>query len=423
LAPSHQVIRRSARQVRYRLASRPVEIDGSPPIGKAFVGFTVAILLVFAMAVFELRLGSELGNPVVADRLGLVGTTVFAVAGLLSGYRATVTRSHYLTPIALVLLVAGALWSWLTFADGSGAGSGPATAVVLVSAGLAVVLLAEGFWHTHWLGAFCGLGALGLSLTATLIRLDGGARESVSSALLVSVAGMTCLYGILVEFEMAEHRTQSQLLATKRQIEAEIASTEELLHDLRSGLLSIEAAAGRVDPALAQPLQIEAARLRTLMGRSEPVPANGFNLTTGVRALVMAKAAAGLPIELEAPAAARVMADESEVLAIVENLISNAERHGAAPILVDIVDGYDTVELAVSDAGGRAIGFDVTRIFQPGFTSRGAGTGLGLPRSLRLATANRGDLSAGVTAEGRTTFTLSLPAALQTPTDRIDLAS
>ncbi|MGI9598013.1 MAG: sensor histidine kinase [Acidimicrobiales bacterium] len=398
----------SARRIRYRLARRPVDIDGSPPIGRAFVGFTVAILSVFTLAVLELRLGIDLGGSAAADRLGVVGTTVFAIAGLVSGYRAGSTRSQYLTPIALVLLLAGALWSWLTFATEFGSSSAVATAVVLVSACLAVVLLAEGFWRTRWLGAFCGLGGLGLSLTATVIRLDVGATESASSALLLSVAGMTCLYGILVEVEVAELQTQSQLMATKHQIETEIARTEELLHDLRSGLLSIEAAVGQVDHALAQPLQLEAARLRRLAAIFEPNPATGFDLSVGVAALVMAKQAAGLSIELEAPAIARVSANESEVLAIVENLISNAERHGAAPILVEIVDRHDQVELTVSDMGGGTAGLDLTRIFQRGFTSHRAGRGLGLPRALRLANANRGRLAARVTAEGRTIFTLSL---------------
>lgn len=406
MTPAPRLFPKSDRSI--RPAHQPIGTDPSPPIGRAFVGFTVAILSVFALAVLELRLGLDLGGPVVADRLGLVGTTVFAIAGLLSGFRAGTTGCHYLAPIALVLLVAGALWSWLTFAAELGAGSALATVVVLVSAVLAVALLAEGFWRTYWLGPFCGLGALGLSLTATLIRVDAGATESVTAALLVSLAGMTCLYGILVEVEVAEQRTRSQLLATKSQIETEIARTEELLHDLRSGLLSIETAIGRVDHTLAQPLQLEAARLRGLMAVSEPNPASGFDLTIGVGALVMAKRAAGLSIELQAPPAARVRAHESDVLAIVENLISNAERHGAAPILVEIVDRGQWIELAVSDRGGAVVDPDLARMFHRGFTSHRSGRGIGLPRALRLAQANRGALNASVNAQGRTTFTLSL---------------
>ncbi len=387
--------------------------DGAPPIGRAFVAFTGAILTVFSVAVIEPELGATFGGSALPDRLGVVGTTVFAVAGLLSGYRAWVTRSRYLVPISVVLLGAGALWSWLTFTADFGAGSGAATLVVAASAVLAVLLLAEGFWRTHFLGLFCGLGALGLSLAATLIRLDTTSRESVSLALLVSVAGMTCLYGILVEIDVAEHRTRHQLLASKGQIDSEMARTEELLHDLRSGLLAIESAIGAIGSDLAVPLRTEAARLRRLAAPAEAPRIDRFDLVPDVRDLVLTRRLAGTAIELQAPATALVMADRSDVLSIIENLLSNAERHGAPPIVVEIVvdhrQGVDELEVSVSDAGRGIDRLGVARMFERGVSTNPDGHGLGLDRARRLAGSNRGSLAVKPSAEGGARFILRLP--------------
>ncbi len=394
--------------------------DDSTPIGPAFVASTAAILSLFCLAVIAPEVGIGSGDPALSERLGVVGTTVFAVAGLLAAYRASTTRSSYLIPIVVLLLGAGAPWSWLTFTADFATGSGPATLVVAAAAALAVALLAEGFWRTHFLGLFCGLGALGLSLAATLIRLDTGSRESVPLALLVSVAGMTCLYGILVEIEAAEHRTKHQLLTSRDEIRREITRTEELLHDLRSGLLSIEVAIGAIDSELAPPVRTEAARLRRLTTGATSTGPTGFDLVPGVRDLVLTRRCAGVAVELLAPETAEVMADESDVLAIVENLLSNAECHGAPPISVEITETRWGVELAVCDAGRGIDRLEAQRIFELGVTSDPRGTGIGLGRARRLASANRAGLAVETNPSGGARFVLCFPVDRCRPAGQID---
>ena len=353
-------------------AGRRPRREGAP-IGVAFLSFTSAILLVFAAAAVEPQLGvAGLGAPDLADRLGLVGATVFGVAAAVSGHRALAIRSGYLAPIAAVLL-AGAAWSWQVATAGPGTGPGATMAAGAVATALAVALLAEGLWRAHWLGVFCGLGAVGVSLVANLDRVGQGAAGSAAAALLLALSAMTCLYGILVEIEAGEQHTRAELVAAKHQIEAEIGRTEELLHDLRSGLLSIEAAMAAVDSELGPPLRAEAARLRRLTVAPDPGPpaeparsgrdatvagrtgrAAVVDLAPDLRDLVATRRAAGLAVELRCPGPALAPVDRSEILAVVENLLSNAGRHGRPPVTVAVepADRPGGLAISVSDRGG-----------------------------------------------------------------------
>ena len=377
-----------------------------PPVGRAFIAFTAVIAGLFAAATADLAgaLSLPLGTP---SQFGVVAATTFVIAGAIAAYRAIASRNGWAGAIASVLIGPGAAWSWATFVSGEPGPPFAPSLVVLAAGVLAIVLLAKGLRLAHWLEVFGGLGSCGLALVAAMVRLDPGAATSAAAALLAAVAGMVCLYGLLVDLEVAEHRSLVELVESRRRIEHEVSRVEELLHDLRSGLLAIEAAIGSFDDEMAGPLRAEAARLRRLTLTGARTVAD-FDLVAPVANLVVARRAAGLDVGLRAPDRATAWGEESEVLAIVDNLLSNAERHGTpGRVLVEIVAGEGMTRLSVTNPGQLPAG-DPETVFGRGVTTHPDGEGLGLARARMLADINGAQLRVGPARAGRTTFVLSL---------------
>lgn len=381
-------------------------------MGRAFVGFAIAITIVAAAAAF--RPAPIAGDAAAARQLGVVATTLFATSGLLCTYRAVLARTKVVGLIAVVLLGPGAVWTWLALVAGSVNDPRLSAAVVFASSTLSVLLLSRGLRSARWVEVFSGLGSLGLALTVSLVRADPvGAGVQPAVALLSGLAAMTCLYGLLVDIEVSEHRWFQALLGSEQQVRDEVERTEDLLHDLRSGLLSIEAAVGTFDSELARSVRSEAARLRSLTARQHC--ATRFDLVGSVRDLVETKRAAGADIDLRAPERAMVVGDRAEILSIVENLLSNAERHGRTPIEVDLVLTEATVELAVSDAGAGVRTDEVERLFDRGVSSHPDGHGLGLSVAKKLATRNDAQLVLEGSSSRGTTFSLLVPVTAREP--------
>jgi signal transduction histidine kinase len=246
-------------------------------------------------------------------------------------------------------------------------------------------------------------------MVAALVRVNPSAADYTTAALLAAVAAMICLYGLLVDLEMAEHRSLVELIESRKRIAIEVEQVEELLHDLRGGLLAIEAAIGSFDDELAGPLRAEAARLRRLTLTGARTAAD-FDLVERVRNLVAARRAAGVTVDLRAPEEAVAWGEESEVLAIVDNLLSNAERHGEpGPIMVEIAEGDEVTRLSVSNSGRLPAG-DPNAVFGRGVTTHPDGQGLGLARARLLADVNGAELRVGPARAGQTTFVLNLKA-------------
>jgi signal transduction histidine kinase len=393
----------------YRSAS-----PAGPPVGRALVAFLATIVALLALAGAD-AVGS-LDLPVGASsQFGVVATTTFAIAGIMAAYRASAIGDAWVAATAVVLVGPGAAWSWWTFVGGGPAPPTVNSLVALAACGIAAVLLARGLRLSRWLDVFDGLGSLGLGMVAGLVLFDPPTTGTASPALLAAVSGMTCLYGLLVDLEVAEHQSLTELVESRKHMEDEVSRVEDLLHDLRSGLLAIEAAIGSFDDDVAVPLRAEAARLRrlTLTGART---IDCFDLVDRVRNLVATRRATGVGVTLQAPAEATAWGEESEVLAIVDNLLSNAERHGQpGPIVVEITAGDGVTRLSVSSPGQLLVG-DAEAIFKRGVTSHPDGHGLGLARARMLAGLNGADLRVGPAGSGHTTFTLSLrarpPAAL-----------
>jgi two-component system NtrC family sensor kinase len=106
---------------------------------------------------------------------------------------------------------------------------------------------------------------------------------------------------------------------------------------------------------------------------------------------------------------------DAELLKIVfQNLIVNGahamEGRGRLRVSVTAFDG--TCRIAFVDAGPGIPPEIREKIFTPFFTTKGRGSGLGLPRAKRLVEAHRGRISIECPPGGGTIVTIDLPARL-----------
>jgi len=126
----------------------------------------------------------------------------------------------------------------------------------------------------------------------------------------------------------------------------------------------------------------------------------------------------GLPIEVVVDVAAdlpRIWADQVQVGQVVFNLLTNAMQAlegrpgGRIAIIAKATEG--SVRLEVAD-NGKGIPEELhEKVFEPLFTTRARGIGLGLAVSRRLARNNGGDLALDPPAGGGARFVLALPVA------------
>ena len=127
----------------------------------------------------------------------------------------------------------------------------------------------------------------------------------------------------------------------------------------------------------------------------------------------------GSKLDLDSDGEIRIVTDPRRVRQILLNLISNAIKFGSGkPIEVKCHSrGDGGVVIAVTDHGPGIAPQDQERIFQEfvqlGKTQLQDGTGLGLPISRRLAELLQGELSVQSTQGNGSTFTLSLPAEVE----------
>lgn len=110
---------------------------------------------------------------------------------------------------------------------------------------------------------------------------------------------------------------------------------------------------------------------------------------------------------------APALADRTQAGQVVSNLLLNAAQamEGSGTITLRAEREGDLVRLEVADSGGGIAPENLTRIFEPLFTTKARGIGLGLALSRTLARANGGDLVARNGAARGAIFTLTLPVA------------
>jgi|GEM_PF-2537234 len=117
-----------------------------------------------------------------------------------------------------------------------------------------------------------------------------------------------------------------------------------------------------------------------------------------------------------APGLPRTLADASQLEQVVLNLLTNAEQaivsgEGRGHVTVTTEAGEGTLRFHVEDDGPGIPEADLTRVFDPFFTTRavGEGTGLGLAVSHGIVSEHGGTIGVRSGAGGGAVFTVEIP--------------
>src|SRR5258708_10680719 len=110
---------------------------------------------------------------------------------------------------------------------------------------------------------------------------------------------------------------------------------------------------------------------------------------------------------------ANVLVDSVQVGQIILNLLTNAMQamDYSGRIKVQAHTGEQVVHCDVTDSGPGVAPENVAKIFEPLFTTKARGIGLGLAVSRTLARANEGDPTLATKFTPASTFRLTLPVA------------
>jgi signal transduction histidine kinase len=112
-----------------------------------------------------------------------------------------------------------------------------------------------------------------------------------------------------------------------------------------------------------------------------------------------------------APALPQVRADEGQLRAVFLNLVRNSREampHGGVLTITTRALGR-ALEVEVDDTGGGIPPGDLTRIFEPFYSTKERGTGLGLAFAQQVAKEHGGSVRCESTVGRGTTFTVRLP--------------
>jgi two-component system sensor histidine kinase PilS (NtrC family) len=117
-------------------------------------------------------------------------------------------------------------------------------------------------------------------------------------------------------------------------------------------------------------------------------------------------------VELRAPAAVWVEADPAQLKQVIWNLLRNAvEAGGTGPIEVEARAATGQAFLSVRDHGVGLTAEQRARLFEPFYSTKEGGTGLGLAMVHRIVEAHRGAIEVNAPADGGAAFTIVLPLA------------
>lgn len=238
-------------------------------------------------------------------------------------------------------------------------------------------------------------------------------------------------FGVLRE---AFHRMADELADSRvRALEAERARTwvavaRGVAHELKNSLTPLKLAlramerAGDADPTLREPLEVataesaqleELARIFAQFGHLPEGPMSEIDLVEQLEYLLRTHLPPSVDHELVAPPdLPRVHAHHDALSRAFANLLLNAvEAMAEAPgtIRVELSSGEGVVVVRLIDSGPGIPPDRIDRIWDPDFTTKARGTGLGLALVRQTVQAHGGSIRALNLPEGGAEFRVTLP--------------
>jgi PAS domain S-box-containing protein len=240
---------------------------------------------------------------------------------------------------------------------------------------------------------------------------------------------------VLTFRDVTEYTNMQAQLRRARTLEAMGSLVAGVAHEVRNPLFSISATVDAFEnefglrPEFAEYcmlLRSQVVRLTQLMrdlldyGKPSLLRRSPTRLADVVRRAI--RSCSGLSRERQVRVEEGVAADMpaldiegARVEQAVENLLANAIQHAPAgsvvrvEALLDREGGEPRARCTVEDNGPGVSAEDRDRLFEPFFSRRKGGTGLGLPIVQRVAEAHGGTVSVENRPEGGARFTLLLP--------------
>lgn len=104
----------------------------------------------------------------------------------------------------------------------------------------------------------------------------------------------------------------------------------------------------------------------------------------------------------------RIIADKIKLQSAISNLIKNSiDAIGEkGSIVIDLEENYDNVVFTIKDTGKGLSSDEIPKIFEPLYTTKMTGTGLGLTICKRIIEQHKGKITVKINP---TTFIVSLP--------------
>jgi two-component system NtrC family sensor kinase len=110
-----------------------------------------------------------------------------------------------------------------------------------------------------------------------------------------------------------------------------------------------------------------------------------------------------------------VLIDVDQMQQVFFNLLVNADQAmpagGVIEITTRLSEDQHHIKIEVADQGPGLPGDNLNRIFEPFYTTKSKGTGMGLSIVLHITHAHQGEVFAVNRDEGGAALTVSLPAA------------
>jgi signal transduction histidine kinase/uncharacterized membrane protein (UPF0136 family) len=227
------------------------------------------------------------------------------------------------------------------------------------------------------------------------------------------------LTGLALDRSRLFVQEREQRIALERADEMKTNFIALAAHELRTPVTSVHGVVQTLDQLgdrlsskdreeLAEALRSQSERMRSLVDQlldlsrleAETVPINPVPIP--VRAEVEELVATSAPgrdgeIEVRIPETLETVVDRTVFDRVVSNLLTNALRHGAAPVVVTAAQSDNHFRLAVEDCGDGVPAPFVEDLFErfsrsDEARSRGQGSGLGLSIARSYARAHGGDL-------------------------------